>query len=621
MSRSSSSAVRSSLAGGLPRQSRDLRPAALTVLGWSLGAALLGLSGWFIASSAIAGLSTTSTFSFLFPSAAVQALAVARTVGRYGEKVNSHDVTLKRVASLRGQLFGRAAKLPRENVAHLRSSEMLGRITVDGDTVENRFLRGFLPVVGVAGAAGGAVALLAFQSPRLAITSSLAFLLTGVVLVSIGRYEAGSPARQLVTAQGEARRALIETFDGLPELRSFAAEDRAKTEIETSFARLANSRWHLTRAVARGQAVGGLLTDAAILALVAVGLGVGSTAHRTLSVPVLVGVTLFAIAAFEQLHLLPSAVAFAAQAKEASARLEAVLPTTCSHADQRIQTNGTPTLTIHTDEFGHLCTLSPGDSLVVTGASGVGKSTLLRAAAGQAAPGIDAFLDTVATVTISPQALVDDITLVAQDAYIFDGTFRDNLELANPTASETEMWAALGAVALDDTVASFPPGLDTQVGPGGTRLSGGQRQRLSVAQGLLRHPRVLLLDEPTNALDELTASKVLNGVRQFDSTTSLVLAIHDRQLSALEWTPTWTVALDGFATVDLALGQGPDRGRGPGGRCATSRDEAELGEGGPSDNIAGLGIDVLAGASAPERSGMSPPAHHASKHSADRMVR
>ena len=93
------------------------------------------------------------------------------------------------------------------------------------------------------------------------------------------------------------------------------------------------------------------------------------------------------------------------------------------------------------------------------------------------------------------------MTLVAQDAHVFDGTIRDNLLLADPAAGEPELWDALAAAALLETVAGFSAGLDTPVGPGGEALSGGQRRRLSVAQGVLRRPAVLLLDEPTEGLD------------------------------------------------------------------------------------------------------------------------
>jgi ATP-binding cassette subfamily C protein CydC len=167
--------------------------------------------------------------------------------------------------------------------------------------------------------------------------------------------------------------------------------------------------------------------------------------------------------------------------------------------------------------------VAPGDTVLITGASGSGKSTMLRAISGRPA--------------------VDRVTLVAQDAHVFDGTIRDNLHLADPVAGEPELWRALAAAALDDTVTAFPAGLDTPVGPGGAALSGGQRRRLSVAQGLLRRPDVLLLDEPTESLDTATAARVLAGVRAFDPSAALVIALHDRQSPALPWTPSARVEL------------------------------------------------------------------------------
>jgi ATP-binding cassette, subfamily C, bacterial CydC len=112
-----------------------------------------------------------------------------------------------------------------------------------------------------------------------------------------------------------------------------------------------------------------------------------------------------------------------------------------------------------------------------------------------------------------------------------------------PAASEPELWKALAATALDDTVAAFPARLDTPVGPGGAALSGGQRRRLSVAQGRLRRPDVLLLDEPTEGLDTPTAARLLAGVRALDPSAAFVIALHDRQAPVLPWTPTGRIEL------------------------------------------------------------------------------
>lgn len=523
---------------GAPTGRRLAKPAAMTVLAFSVGAALLGLAGWFIASSAVAGLTAASTFSFLFPSAGVQALAWARTLGRYGERISTHQATLELVGSLRTSLFARAMRLPRDRAAELRSSELLGRITVDSDAIENLLLRSSFPILAAAAALIATAALFAWLSAALAIVAVAGLLLTGNVLIGLAHRHAGRPAQRLVAARADARHLLIETLDGLPELRSFGAEQRAAAAAARQLDRLAQSRRQLAALAARGQSAGTLLADLTLLAVVATAAGLIGT--PALSAPAFVAGCLTAIAVFEPVIGLPGAVTALARARAASARLTELFPdaTTPADATHALDTRPWP-LEIKLETEDVELALTAGDTVLLTGASGTGKSTILRTISGQPTPGgVHAHLAGADAGSIDPEALAEHVTLVAQDAHIFDGTIRDNLKLVNPAADEPQLWKALAAAALDDTVAAFPAGLDTPVGPGGAALSGGQRRRLSVAQGLLRHPDVLLLDEPTEGLDTPTAARLLAGVRAFDPTAALVIALHDRQAPELPWTPT-----------------------------------------------------------------------------------
>jgi ATP-binding cassette, subfamily C, bacterial CydC len=539
---------------GAPTGRRLAKPAAMTVLAFALGAALLGLAGWFIAASAVAGLAVASTFSFLFPSAGVQALAWARTLGRYGERIATHQATLDLVGSLRTSLFARALRLPRDRVAELRSSELLGRITVDSDAIENLLLRSAFPILAAVAALIATAGLFAWLSAALAVVAVAGLLLTAAVVGGLAHHQAGRPAQTLVAARADARHTLIETLDGLPELRSFGAEPRVAADLARQFDRLSRSRRQLAALTARGQSAGILLADLILLAVVTTAAGLLGT--RTLSAPAFVAGCLIAIAVFEPVVALPGAIAALARARAAAARLTDLFPDGTPPADAThvVDAPSWP-LEIKLETEDVELALTAGQSVLLTGASGTGKSTILRAITGRPTPGIHAHLGGVDAAGIDPEALTEHVTLVAQDAHVFDGTIRDNLELADPAADETQLWSALAAAALDDTVGAFPAGLDTPVGPGGAALSGGQRRRLSVAQGLLRHPDVLLLDEPTEGLDAASAMRLLAGVRAFNPSAVLVIAVHDRQSLALPWTPTSRIEL---AAVTDPLRPGED---------------------------------------------------------------
>ncbi|MFE4574958.1 ABC transporter ATP-binding protein [Streptomyces chartreusis] len=151
-------------------------------------------------------------------------------------------------------------------------------------------------------------------------------------------------------------------------------------------------------------------------------------------------------------------------------------------------------------------TVRPGERLAVVGPSGAGKTTLSRLLAGVDAPTAGSVtVGGVPVVALGPEQLRRQVVLVTQEHHVFLGTVRDNLRIAEPSATDEDLWAALSAVGADSWVRGLPDGLGTALGDGGRATDGSQAQQLALARVVLADPHTLILDEATALLDPTTA--------------------------------------------------------------------------------------------------------------------
>ncbi|TVR70517.1 MAG: ABC transporter ATP-binding protein [Sphaerobacteraceae bacterium] len=169
--------------------------------------------------------------------------------------------------------------------------------------------------------------------------------------------------------------------------------------------------------------------------------------------------------------------------------------------------------------------LRPGETLGVVGPSGAGKSTLVSLLMRFSDPNRGRILIGGYDLRDLPlETIRQQISLVAQDAYLFDGTVADNLRLGRPDASKDEMERAAKLANAHDFIMAMPHGYETVVGERGTRLSGGQRQRIAIARALLKDAPILILDEALSSVDaenEATIQQALERLQEGRTTLTI----------------------------------------------------------------------------------------------------
>lgn len=207
---------------------------------------------------------------------------------------------------------------------------------------------------------------------------------------------------------------------------------------------------------------------------------------------------------------------------------------------ERMQAIGAKGLTFSYDRDRVLTdaefSLPKGAFAVITGPSGIGKSTLLKLFLGIFRPESGS----LELVCGQESLKVDRSTrrlfaYVPQGNLLISGTLRDNLTIVNPKATQEELSKAIHVSAMEDFLPQLPRGLDTVLGESGTGLSEGQAQRLAIARAVLGGAPILLLDECTSALDGETEEKVLRRLKALPDRTCIAVTHRPAAMALCDW--------------------------------------------------------------------------------------
>jgi ATP-binding cassette, subfamily C, bacterial CydC len=522
------------------RTRRELAAAVLLgSLAYASTVGLLGVAGWFITLSALSGLVGTLTFSLFLASGGVRALALTRVLGRYAERVTAHRATFTWLARLRVHFFQQALQLPASQVARFRTGDLLGRAVAEVDALDQFPLRVVLPTASAVVVAVGALGFLAFQAPAVATVAAVWVGLAGggvpLLSAALGR----RPGAASLDARARLRTELVDGLEGAREIAAYGAQRHIAAHLAGGVAEVERRQAHVDCMSARSAAAGTAATGTAMF--LALTLGLAQVAGGALTAPIFAAMCFVVLALFDGLEPLTAAYQQLGVIRRAGHRLHDIFATaegdgrpvgrsvTLQGADLRLcgvsfRYPGQSRPVLH-----DITLVAPAGSLVtITGRSGTGKSTLLRLCARELEP--DAGQISLAMAPLQTIDLVSfwrGVGYVAHDSHIFAGSLRDNMLLGAPTATDGELSALLAVVGLTDLVRRLRYGLDTLVGEQGDNLSGGERRRLCVARAALRRPSLLLLDEPAAGVDAAAAQRMLQNLRVYLASSTIVVAGHE----------------------------------------------------------------------------------------------
>ncbi|ELM6620624.1 cysteine/glutathione ABC transporter ATP-binding protein/permease CydC [Vibrio fluvialis] len=497
---------------------------------------LLTLSGWFLSAAAVAGLTIArETFNYMLPGAFVRGFAMGRTAGRWGERVVSHNATFKLLTDLRIFFFEKLAPMIPGRVSNLRDADLLNRLVADIDAMDHVYLRLISPVtVGVLGIAALTTLLCWFD---MALGLTLGSVLLVLLLVwPVMFYKLGKRnGAELTQHKAEMRVATLDWLQGYSELTIFGAESRYRDAIYAAQEKLlANQK---VNASFTGLASALLLLAngwTLVLMLWLAADGVNGQAPD----PMIALVVFATMASVELLMPIAGAFQHLGQTLTSARRLNEII---LSEPDVKFPSEETRHSGQFDISFENLTfnysggeqpalkdvslTIPAGNKVAIVGQTGSGKSTLIQLLCRywDAQQG-DIRIAGTRLQEWKESDLRAAISVVSQRVDILNGSLRDNLIMAKPTANDSELSAMLERVGLGKLLEA--PGLDAWLGDGGRQLSGGEKRRIGIARALLHDGPILLLDEPTEGLDKQTEQQIMALFKSHFENKTVIFITH-----------------------------------------------------------------------------------------------
>jgi len=530
------------------------------------GIGLLSLSGWFLSAAAVAGLTvvTAQTFNYFTPAGGVRFLSIARTASRYGERLATHEATFRLLTQLRSWTWRKLLPLSAKNLQGLRQGDLLNRLVADIDTLDHLYLRLLTPMAASLLMLGALYLFVAWFDAQLAMTLC-GILLAVWLLLPFIFYRLG---RQPGIAQLETKRhfrvQLLEFIQGQAEITLFGASDRFRAELSKAETAMLNSQSAMANVTALSQAC--LIFCHGVAVIIMLYMAASGVGEHVPPGPMLAMMVFMTMACIEMLMPIAGAFQHLSACVTAAKRVNELVEqepdilfnpgsdAKVTKGELRLkdiffsyQANSTSLDNNSGEQFEHTVltgielSVKAGEKVALLGQTGCGKSSLLSLITREWQPTSGSVsVDGRDITEFGETSLREGITLISQRIYLFSGTLRSNLTLAQKPAqplatraqrreaqavNDEKLIRVLNKVGLTTLTQGEKP-LDIWIGEGGRQLSGGEQRRIGVARALLRDAPLLLLDEPTEGLDKRTEREILALLFEFAADKTMLMISH-----------------------------------------------------------------------------------------------
>ncbi|ACZ12589.1 ABC transporter ATP-binding protein [Sulfurospirillum deleyianum] len=448
----------------------------------------------------------------------------------------SHHGAFKLEEILRKRLIEHLAHIP---LGHIIStgSGALKKVLLDDVKNLHAFVADSTPMIGksIATPMASLIALV-WIDWRLALASSVVLVLGGVIM-GVVMQDSVEHRKNYDASQEQINRAVIEFVQAMGVVRTFddgSSSFKRYAEALLSYKECLKAWINETAVSAK---IGMMILSPMPTLLVVGGVGSYFIAHQSLSFAPFIAALLISTGMADAMMPLMWMSNFIKKSQASANRIQEIMAiTSLSYPAQTLIPNDASVVFEnvsfayegHTQVLHNVSFQAPSGSVTaLIGPSGAGKSTVAKL--------IPRFWDVnegrilvggVDVRSIDAWVLMEHISFVFQDTFLFYDTLKANIKMANPNASDDAVIEAAKAAQIHDFIMSLPQGYETLAGDRGTRLSGGQKQRLTIARAILRNAPIVILDEATAFADPENEEEIVKALANLTKDKTVIIIAH-----------------------------------------------------------------------------------------------